>query len=465
MIELMIAAPGSGSGKTVMTCALLTVLKRRGLLPCAFKCGPDYIDPMFHRAVLGVKSHNLDLFLSDQETMKQLYAQNAAGHGSVVCEGAMGFYDGVGGSTDKASAWQVADALHLPVLLTVRPKGASLTLAAQINGLKNFRKESHLRGILLNDCSPMLYESLAPMLEKETGLPVLGFLPHMPQAELESRHLGLYTAGEIDDLCTRLDVLADMAEQTISIDRLLTVCRTDRLAQRPAAEKRAPKAAFAAGKVRLAVAQDEAFCFRYAETLESFEQAGAELVFFSPLRDAALPAGVSGLYLPGGYPELHAEQLSQNVSMRKSIYEAISHKMPTVAECGGFLYLGQTLTDMNGRCLPQAGVLPGNAQKKEKLVRFGYSVLTAETDSLLFRAKEQFPAHEFHYWDSDQNGTALIAQKPVSGRSWRCGFVSESLYAAFPHLYFAGNPKLTQRFVATARQYQKETENEYENGK
>ena len=191
MIEVMIAAPASGSGKTVLTCALLAALKRRGLDPCAFKCGPDYIDPMFHRSVLGVESHNLDLFLAEESVVRRLYARYGAGHGAAVLESAMGFYDGLGGSTVRASGWHTADTLNMPVLLAVRPKGASLTLAAQIRGLLDFRRPSHIAGIFLTDCSPMLAGSLAPMLERETGLPVLGFLPHMEEAALESRHLGL----------------------------------------------------------------------------------------------------------------------------------------------------------------------------------------------------------------------------------------------------------------------------------
>ena len=196
MIQFVLAAPASGSGKTTLTCALLAALKKRGFCPCAFKSGPDYIDPMFHRSALRVDSHNLDLFFSAPDTVRALYAHYAAGHDAALCEGAMGFYDGLN-CTTTASAWALADTLGLPVLLVVQPKGASVTLAAQINGLKNFRTPSHLAGILLNDCSPRLHQLLAPLLERETGLPVLGYLPHLPDAVVESRHLGLKTAGEI----------------------------------------------------------------------------------------------------------------------------------------------------------------------------------------------------------------------------------------------------------------------------
>lgn len=442
MIQFLLAAPSSGSGKTTLACALLAALKARGLSPCAFKCGPDYIDPMFHRAVLGVDSQNLDLFFSAPDTVRALYAQGAAGHGAAVCEGAMGFYDGLGGTSDTASAWHLADTLGLPVLLAVRPKGASLTLAAQLKGLLSFRSPSHIAGILLNDCTPRLYQLLAPMLEQQTGLPVLGYLPPLPQAALPSRHLGLYTASEVTDLRQKLQLLEQTAQTTIDWARLLPLCEA------PAPAAAAP-AACPPSRVRIAVAQDEAFCFAYAETLRALEAAGAQLVPFSPLRDASLPEGVGGLYLPGGYPELSAAALSRNTSMLQSLRAALAAGLPTVAECGGFLYLGQSLEDADGKAWPMVGALPGSGFRVGRLVRFGYARLTAGQDSLLFRRGESFPVHEFHHWDSTRNGTDLTAAK-ANGDCWLCGFVTENLYAGFPHLYWAGTP-LPQRFVDAAQ--------------
>ena len=448
MIQFLLAAPRSGSGKTTMTCALLMALKRRGCAPCAFKSGPDYIDPMFHRAVLGVESRSLDLFFSAPETVRTLYARGAAGHGAAVCEGAMGFYDGLGGVSDRASAWHLADTLGLPVLLVVEPKGQSLTLAAELNGLVNFRTPSHIAGILLNNCTARMHALLAPMLEKETGLPVLGFLPKLPEAVIGSRHLGLYTAAEVENLQQKLALLADAAEEHIDWPRLLALCEKE-----PPALPVQPETPPA--RVRIAVAQDEAFCFTYAETLEAFRDAGAEVVFFSPLRDTALPENIGGLYLPGGYPELHARELSGNTSLLREIKKKIESGLPTAAECGGFLYLGQSLTDAEGQSWPMAGVLPGEAKDAGRLVRFGYATLSADSDSMLFRAGESFPIHEFHHWDSTANGTALAAKKPVGGAAWRCGFVDEHFYAGFPHLYWAGTP-LPQRFAAAAENYRRD---------
>ena len=448
MIQFLLAAPRSGSGKTTMTCALLMALKRRGCAPCAFKSGPDYIDPMFHRAVLGVESRNLDLFFSAPETVRTLYARGAAGHGAAVCEGAMGFYDGLGGVSDRASAWHLADTLDLPVLLVVEPKGQSLTLAAELNGLVNFRTPSHIAGILLNNCTARMHALLAPMLEKETGLPVLGFLPKLPEAVIGSRHLGLYTAAEVENLQQKLALLADAAEEHIDWPRLLALCEKEPPAL-PVQPEMPP------ARVRIAVAQDEAFCFTYAETLEAFRDAGAEVVFFSPLRDTALPENIGGLYLPGGYPELHARELSENTSLLREIKQKIKSGLPTAAECGGFLYLGQSLTDAEGQSWPMVGVLPGEAKDAGRLVRFGYAALSADSDSMLFRAGESFPIHEFHHWDSTANGTALAAKKPVGGAAWRCGFVNEHFYAGFPHLYWAGTP-LPQRFAAAAENYRRD---------
>ena len=448
MIQFLLAAPRSGSGKTTMTCALLMALKRRGCAPCAFKSGPDYIDPMFHRAVLGVESRSLDLFFSAPETVHTLYAKGAAGHGAAVCEGAMGFYDGLGGVSDRASAWHLADTLGLPVLLVVEPKGQSLTLAAELKGLNSFRTPSHIAGILLNNCTARMHALLAPMLEKETGLPVLGFLPKLPEAVIGSRHLGLYTAAEVENLQQKLALLADAAEEHIDWPRLLALCEKE-----PPALPVQPETPPA--RVRIAVAQDEAFCFTYAETLEAFRDAGAEVVFFSPLRDTALPENIGGLYLPGGYPELHARELSENTSLLREIKQKIESGLPTAAECGGFLYLGQSLTDAEGQSWPMAGVLPGEAKDAGRLVRFGYAALSADSDSLLFRAGESFPIHEFHHWDSTANGTALAAKKPVGGAAWRCGFVNEHFYAGFPHLYWAGTP-LPQRFAAAAENYRRD---------
>ena len=443
MRQIMIASLHSGAGKTVMSCAILAALKRRGRSLCAFKCGPDYIDPMFHSRVLGVPCWNLDLFLQGERGVR---ATLSRGEGEfALLEGAMGYYDGVNG-TDAASAYEIARLTACPVLLTLRPKGSALSLAAEVHGMQSFRPESGIAGLLLADCAGAMADFLRPVLERETGLPVLGYLPPIPEAEFDSRHLGLLTAGEITDFQARMDALAAQAERTIDLDRLIEISAEVNITQKPN-QNPAPT-------VRIAVARDEAFCFLYEDNLEALREAGGELCFFSPLRDTAIPEEAAGLYLPGGYPELYAKALSKNTAMRECIASAVERGLPTVAECGGFLYLQQSLEDGEGHVYPMCAVLRGAGFRTGRLQRFGYQTLGAETDSLLFRAGEEIPAHEFHHWDCSENGGALLAKKS-DGRNWRCGYATDTLYAAFPHLHFGGEMPLAKRFVKACEEYGK----------
>lgn len=444
MRGLMISAMGSGQGKTVLTCGLMTAIKRRGMAVAGFKCGPDYIDPMFHTQILGVPSRNLDLFLQGEAGVQRSYAAAGAADLALV-EGAMGFYDGVGG-TDQASAYAVAKLLRLPVVLAIRPKGSSLTLAAQVKGLVDFRRENQIAALVLTCCTPGLSAHLTPILERETGLSVLGYLPPMEEAELPSRHLGLYTAGEVAHLQERFAAVAEQLEKTVDLDRLLALAGGEAAGEQPVALSKPV--------CTIAVARDEAFCFYYPDNLEALEAEGAKLAFFSPLRDEVPPAA-DGLYLGGGYPEVYAQRLSENQAMRENIRALVVAGLPTVAECGGFLYLQKTLEDEQGTTWPMVGALEGAGFRTQRLQRFGYGELTAQGDSLLFRAGEKAPFHEFHYWDCTQNGTDFLAKKPTGQTSWRCGVAQETLYAAFPHLHFGGELPMAERFVQKAKEWNK----------
>ena len=441
MKKILFTAMQSGAGKTVVSCAVMAALKKRGLAVQAFKCGPDYIDPMFHSQVLGVPSRNLDLFLQGEagvlRTLRRCPCDIA------VLEGAMGYYDGLNGTTE-ASAWDLARRTHTPAVLVLRPQGSSVTLAAQVKGMLTFRPDSGIAALFLSECSESQAAHLRPILERETGLPVIGFLPPMPEARLESRHLGLYTAGEIADLSARFDVISDQLFHSANLNALLAFAEDDGVP--------AEKPTFPPARCRIAVAQDAAFCFTYADTLDALRLHGALPVPFSPLSDSALPADIQGLYLPGGYPELHAATLSKNTSLLASVRLAVSGGLPTVAECGGFLYLLDSLEDAQGNTWKMCGVLPGNGYKTEHLRRFGYQTLSAPKDSLLFRSGDAVPAHEFHYWDATETGTDLMSTKQ-NGRSWPCGYVSDSLYAAFPHLHFDGESPLAERFVNACISY------------
>ncbi len=441
--RLMLAAPASGSGKTTLTIGLLQCLLERGMAPTAFKCGPDYIDPLFHREVLGVSGCNLDLFLTTPDRMRGLFTRYAGPDISLI-EGVMGYYDGVG-MTDRASSWHVARETETPAVLVLRPKGASLSLAAQIKGFLNFREPSMLAGIILNGCSERLHAKLGPMLERETGLPVFGFLPDLPDAMLESRHLGLATPDAVPALREKIALLAAQMRKSVDVDALLTLAASaPPLAASLQPMRKSPS-------VRIGVARDAAFCFYYRENLDLLRDLGATLVEFSPLTDSALPTDLDGLYLGGGYPELFAPQLAENIGMRHSIRQAITGGLPTLAECGGFLYLHKTLRDKNNVPYPMAGVLDGEGFPTPSLKRFGYLTLTAEQDTLLRRQGESLDAHEFHYWDSDTGGDAYRAAKPGQPE-WQSCHGSPTLHAGFPHIYFWNDPAMAERFIHIAQE-------------
>ncbi len=454
--RLLVAAPASGAGKTTVTCALLQAFKVRGMRLASFKCGPDYIDPLFHREVIGTDARNLDLFLSPEPVVCALLADAAQGCDLALLEGAMGYYDGIAVS-DDASAWDVARATGTPVVLVVDGRGRARSLAAEVRGFAEFRSPSCLAGVVLSRVSKALYPRLKSLVEEETGLPVLGYLPSLESCALESRHLGLIAASEVEDLQAKLSRLAEAAEESIDLEALLALARSSAEVDYDPGALGAPPSgrerALAEGP-RIAIARDRAFCFYYAENLRLLERLGARLAFFSPLEDAELPAGVAGLYLGGGYPELHARELAANRALRTQIREAVEAGMPTVAECGGFLYLHAELEDEQGVFHEGAGVFSERGFRTSRLGRFGYVTLEAAADSLIAPAGAQLPAHEFHYWDSKDPGEAFLARKPQSTRSWACAHVSSTLYAGFPHLYFPGAPWIAERFVAACAAYE-----------
>ena len=437
----MIAGTGSGCGKTMVTLAVLRAMQRRNIPLAAFKCGPDYIDPMFHKAVLGIPSRNLDLFFISEREVRGQIVRSIPQNGIGVIEGVLGFYDGVSGTTDTASAAHLARETGTPAILVVRPKGQSLSLAAMLSGFRNFA-ENTLCGVILNGIADTMYPFYRDIVQK-SGLKVLGYLPSVPEAEIPDRHLGLVTADELKDLNYRLDLLADAAENRIDIEQILKISRiASQLSDD--SEKISP---VTKKPVRVAVARDKAFCFYYEDNFEVLRNLGAELVEFSPISDSCIPENTDGLYLGGGYPELHISELSNNVKMRNSIKNAIEKGLPTIAECGGFLYLHEHLEGAE-----MVGVVRGNAVLTKKLQPFGYVTLTAQDDNMLSACGGQIRAHEFHYAKSENNGHDFVAEKP-NGRKWPCVHTTKSLYAGFPHLFLRANIDFPEKFVRACMEW------------
>ncbi|ERT61812.1 cobyrinate a,c-diamide synthase [Megasphaera vaginalis (ex Srinivasan et al. 2021)] len=450
--RLLLAAPQSGSGKTTVVCALLRALVGRGKRVVAFKSGPDYIDPAFHRRITGTASRNLDLFLLGRHeagavAVRRILAEHGAGADMAVIEGAMGYYDGIG-LTAEASAYDLARVTETPVILVVDGKGSALSLAASLKGLASFRHDSHVAGFIVNHVKPSVYAYYRERWEQESGLCSCGYLPPLPECRLENRHLGLVGAAEVATIDEIVARLGRVAGETLDLERL---CR---LAEQAPAVAVEPLTLSPVGSVRVAVARDEAFCFYYDDVFDLLRRLGAELVFFSPLHDAALP-DCEALYLGGGYPELHASALSGNASMRRSIRDALGKGLPCFAECGGYMYLQQGFGEGTA-FTPWVSAIPTECTLTDKLRHFGYIELTAQEDTLLCRKGETITAHEFHYSASDSDGTAFTAVKASGKGSWPAYYSCGNLLAGYPHLHLYSRPQWAARFLRKALAWKKE---------
>ena len=475
--RIMIAAPSSGSGKTLMTCAVLRLLQRRGIKAAAFKCGPDFIDPMFHRRVLGTPSRNLDLYLAGEEGVRRAFlagcreadiltrdsfgslsgakmtpmeADPSFSKGIAVIEGVMGYYDGTGKSGMDGSSYRLACETGTPVILAADVRGMSRSAAALFKGFAEYGEQNRIRGALLNRVSPSMAGLMAGWIDEDAGIPVLGSLPEDSGLRIGSRHLGLVEPGEIPDLMAKIERAADLLEKTLDWEKLLEIAESAPPLEIPADQER--DSAQESRKVTIAVAEDEAFSFYYEDNLELLQELGAEIVRFSPVHDRELP-DADGLLLGGGYPELRAGELSRNLSMRSALRCAAESGMPILAECGGFQYLLEELVDTDGKVHRMAGVLQGRSTMTKKLVRFGYVEVSGE--GLYFDRAGAVRGHEFHYSDSTNNGRACKAVKP-NGRSWDCMVVQRRVAAGYPHLYYRSAPAFAEAFVGACRKYREE---------
>ena len=439
--RIVTAGTSSGCGKTTVTAALLCAFKKRGLSVGAFKCGPDYIDPLFAEAALGEKARNLDLFLEGDEAMRYFLAANAKGKDINIIEGVMGYYDGESFDSTSGSTFDIAKRTGSPAVLIVNAKGAALSVIAAIRGFA--AKDSGIKGVILTRCGANAYEMLAPLIEKHLpDVRPLGYFPDLGDDTLESRHLGLVTAGEIKGIKEKLGRYGDIAEKCVDLDGIISLAESAPYFEVP--ELKIPRFD---RKIRVGVACDRAFCFYYEDSLALLRQMGADIVYFSPLGDERLPEGIDGLYLGGGYPELYAKELSEKKEMLSGIGNDVKNGMPTIAECGGYMILTE---EIDGHKM--AGVFPGSCENKGHPVRFGYVTLRAEKDNLLCRKGDAMKAHCFHYYDCAVTGDDLSVFKK-SGKSWKEGFLGETFYAGFPHLHLCGDIGAAERFYRACIAY------------
>ena len=448
--RVMIAAPKSGSGKTTITCALLQALKTRGQQAVSYKCGPDYIDPMFHRKVIDIPSRNLDTFFTGEEETKRLFLKDRTEQDFAVLEGVMGLFDGLGGIREEGSSYHLAKVTKTPIVLVVDAKGMGRSVIPMIAGFLAYDTEKLIKGVILNRMSKSYYETLKPLLEKELNISVAGYFPEYKNFQIASRHLGLLLPDELQDIQEQLHTAAEELEKTVSVAEIVRIAEGAQELQNCDCKA---ESVISDSIPMIAVARDEAFCFYYEDNLRLLQENGARLAFFSPLHDEGIPTDCDGLLIGGGYPELYAAELSGNTGMLAQIKEAAGKGMPIVAECGGFMYLQSALTDRTGKSYPWVGVLPSTSHDTGKLVRFGYIELEEKQCSFL-PPGEKIRGHEFHYFDSSDNGADCIATKPVTGKSYPCVVSGENYWMGFPHLYYPSNPAFAQAFVRKAAAYQ-----------
>lgn len=452
--RVMIAAPKSGSGKTTITCAILQTLKDMGKQVVSYKCGPDYIDPMFHQRVIGIPSKNLDTFFTGENDTRKLLLKNRTGEEIAVIEGVMGLYDGLGGVCEEGSSYHLAKVTKTPIILVVDAKGMGRSVIPLIAGFLAYDTEHLIRGVILNRMSKSYYEIIKPLIEAELQIRVLGYLAERQQLQIQSRHLGLHLPGEIKEIQRQLEVAAEELQKSVSIETIIQIAASAETIEIEKITETTEKITSTEliTKPLIAVARDEAFCFYYEDNLLLLKEYGADIAYFSPLHDKELPEGSSGLLLGGGYPELYAKELEENTAMRKEIKAAVESGMPVVAECGGFLYLHTAIRDRDGHPYQMAGVLPAACQDTKKLVRFGYIELE-EKESLFLEVGTRIKGHEFHYFDSEKNGEDCMAVKPITGRTYPCVIEKENVWMGFPHLYYPSNPSFADHFVKKAEQY------------
>ena len=449
---IVIAGVRSGVGKTTIASGIMGALARRGRRVQPFKAGPDYIDPTYHAIACGAPSRNLDTWLLPHPVASELFHRAAAAADLAVVEGVMGLFDGHSALDEDGSTAELAKLLDAPVILIADAAKVARSVAAEILGYRQFDPALRIAGVILNGVgSERHLQFCQPQIEASTGIPVLGWLPRRADLVQPERHLGLIPTVEGTVVSEWYDALIAQIEQTVNLDAIIRIAQT---AGAPASTPDAPAPVFPPDdlpkRAAIAVAQDRAFSFYYQDSLDLLAAWGAEIIPFSPLDDAALPAGAGGVYLGGGFPELFAAELAANAPMLDSIRRAIAAGVPVYAECGGLMYLGRTLSDLDGRQYPMVGALPVVSSMAERRLHLGYREVAAAADGPLLRAGQTVRGHEFH-WSVLQEppDAAGAAYRVVSQDGRPEGFRAGSVWASYIHIHLGSRPGLAQRFVDT----------------
>lgn len=495
--RIVIAGTGSGTGKTTVTLGIMAALSAKGLTVQGFKCGPDYIDPTYHTAVTLRQSRNLDSWMLDLDTVRELFVRGAEGADLAVVEGAMGLYDGRDPLSDEGSTAHIAQTLEAPVVLVVNVQSMARSAAAVVRGFQMFSPGVRIAGVIANKAGSDSHCRLVrEAIERECGIPVIGCLKREDTIEIPERHLGLIPSIERGELKPLLDRLGEVVAAGVDLDLLLDLAQCPPL--RPEPRLFVPPRVKREGAV-IAVAKDSAFHFYYPEHMELLEAYGARIVYFSPLADEGVPEDANGLYIGGGFPEEFAERLTACEQARASIRACIEGGMPTLAECGGYMYLTEAIRDTSGRTFPMVGVLPGEVAMQKRLAALGYRDVAGHRGNFLLGEGESARGHEFHYsvyvpsqTEGSDDGREEVAgdhgreeadkealapalgqtktprlalvreQGDVPSYAYMAtgrlgtkadGWSSRNLVASYVHVHFGSNPQIAERWIAACIRY------------
>ncbi len=448
---IVIAGTTSGVGKTTVATGLMGALVHQGFKVQPFKAGPDYIDPSYHTLMTGEPSRNLDTWLLPHNAISELFTRAMVNKDIAVIEGVMGLYDGRSSLSEEGSTAELAKLLQAPVLLIVDSRKGARSLAAMVAGYNTFDPSLRIGGVILNGIgSPSHLELCRDAIEHYTSIPVLGYIPRRDSLSLPERHLGLVPTVEETISKEFLELLTAQCEATIDIPQIL---RLSEQAAPPQAKSSLFPARQAPTSVKIAVARDKAFSFYYQDSLDLLHAWGAELATFSPLQDADLPEGTSGIYIGGGFPELYATSLRDNESMRRAIRTSARRGMPIYGECGGLMYLGTSMGDLQGNKHPMVGAIPISSRIDNSHLSLGYRTVQALNDGPILRQGEIVKGHEFHWSILDEGAKLANAYHLVGTENRYEGFQKNNLLTSYIHLHMGSLPQMASRFVQNCRRF------------
>ncbi|XRG80341.1 cobyrinate a,c-diamide synthase [Rossellomorea sp. GAMAL-10_SWC] len=448
--RLVIAGTGSGVGKTTLTIGLMSALRKKGYTVQGFKCGPDYIDPTYHTAVTGRTSRNIDSWMLNHEMVKEIVNRASNGADISIIEGVMGFFDGKNPLNNTGSTAEISLVTESPVILVVNCASMARSAAAIVKGFQTFLKEANIVGVIANRVgSEGHFKIVQTAIEQECGIPVLGYLKRNEELSIPERHLGLIPSVERGELDPFFEQLGELVLETVDVDSIYDLAQAPFLKIKESQFKRAEQAT-----VKIAVARDAAFNFYYQENLDMLVASGAELIEFSPLKGECLPEQVDGLYIGGGFPEEFAEELTKQTEVKNSIRTAIEKGLPTLAECGGFMYLTESLETTDETSYKMVGIIPGKVKMQTKLAALGYREITAEEENFLLAGNLTARGHEFHYSTFHPRTVFEPAYQTKGIRGFKQeGYRKGNLIAGYTHFHFGSCPELVENWVKKCKEF------------